>query len=422
MTAATIAEPQARSRVAAVAAASIGNALEWFDFVVYGFFALLISKLFFPAGDQVVSLLLTFGTFGVTFLLRPVGAIVLGAYADRHGRKAALILTIGLMMLGTAAIAVMPTYESIGVAAPLIIVIARMIQGFSAGGEFGSATAFLAEQDPQRRGFFASWQLASQGITTVLATSFGVALTTLLTPDQLASWGWRVPFVFGLLIGPIAYYIRRHVDEAPEFKSITPSEAPLRDAFLSDKSRMLIGLGVVVLGTVVTYTTLFMPTYAVRELHLPAAGSFMAGLLYGALQIVLIPMFGALSDRIGRLPVPTVCAIAILLAIYPLFGWLVSEPTLSVLLIVWGILGVLMAGYAGATPALMCDLFPTRTRTTGLSISYSFGVMIFGGFAPFIVQWLIKATGSALAPSFYVMLAAGISLIALAAARGAGFR
>lgn len=422
MTAATLTQPRAQSRVAAVVAASIGNALEWFDFAVYGFFALTISKLFFPASDQTLSLLLTFGTFGVTFFVRPFGAIVLGGYADRHGRKATLILTIGLMMLGTAIIAVTPTYASIGVLAPLAIVIARMIQGFSAGGEFGSATAFLAEQNPQRRGFFASWQLASQGLTTVLATGFGVVLSTLLAPGQLESWGWRTPFVFGLLIGPVAYYIRRHVDEAPEFKSIARSDAPLREAFLTDKSRMLISLGVVVVGTVTTYMTLFMPTYAVRELGLKPAGTFMAGLLYGVIQIVLIPMFGSLSDRIGRLPVPAACAIAILLGIYPLFGWLASEPTLQTLLIAWAILGVLIAGYHGSIPALMAELFPIRTRTTGLSISYSFGVMIFGGFAPFILQWLIELTGSKLAPSFYVMLAAGISLIALAAARGAGYR
>ncbi len=422
MTATTLSEPQARSRAAAVIAASIGNALEWFDFAVYGFFALTISKLFFPAGDQTLSLLLTFLTFGITFFVRPFGAVVLGAYADRHGRKATLILTIGLMMLGTAIIAVVPTYASIGVLAPLAIVIARMIQGFSAGGEFGSATAFLAEQNPQRRGFYASWQLASQGLTTVLATGFGVVLSTALSPGELESWGWRTPFVFGLLIGPIAYYIRRHVDEAPEFTTVARSDAPLRDALLTYKSRMLIALGVVVVGTVATYMTLFMPTYAVRELGLKPAGTFAAGLLYGALQIVLIPLFGALSDRIGRLPVPTLCAAVVLVAIYPLFGWLAAEPTLTTLLIAWAILGVLIAGYHGSTPALMAELFPIRTRTTGLSISYSFGVMIFGGLAPFILQWLIELTGSKLAPSFYVMFAAGISLIALAAARGAGFR
>ncbi len=403
-------------------AASIGNALEWFDFAVFGFFALTVSKLFFPASNETLSLLFTYATLGITFIVRPIGAIVIGAYADRHGRKAALILTIGLMMLGTAIVAVVPTYASIGVLAPLVIVAARMIQGFSAGGEFGSATAFLAEQNPQRRGFFASWQLASQGLTTVLATGFGVVLSNMLTPAQLESWGWRTPFVFGLLIGPVAYYIRRHVDEAPEFKAITRSEAPLREVFLSEKARMLIGLGVVALGTVTTYMTLFMPAYAVRQLGLDPAGSFAAGLLYGVIQIALIPIFGSLSDRIGRLPVPAVCAVAMLLVVYPMFAWLASAPTLQTLLWVWVIFGVLIAGYHGSIPALMSELFPTRTRTTGLSISYAFGVMFFGGFAPYILTWLIEVTGSKLAPSFYLMFAAGISIIALAGARGAGYR
>src|SRR3569833_1774608 len=187
----------------AVIAASIGNALEWFDLVVYGFFAVVIAKLFFPAGNDTVSLLLTLGTFGVSCFMRPLGAIVIGAYADRAGRMAVFSLSILLMMGGTLIIAILPTYRSIGIAAPVILVIARLMQGFSAGGEFGSATAFLAEHVPGRRGFFASWQVASQGLTTLLAAGFGVALTGNLTPDQMASWGWRVPFFFGLLIGPV---------------------------------------------------------------------------------------------------------------------------------------------------------------------------------------------------------------------------
>lgn len=189
----------------AVVAASIGNALEWFDLVVYGFFAVTISRLFFPAGNDAVSLLFTLGTFGVSFFMRPLGAIVLGAYADRAGRKAALTLSILLMMAGTLIIAVLPTYGAIGVAAPLILVAARLLQGFSAGGEFGSATAFLAEHVPDRRGFFASWQVASQGLTTLLAAGFGTVLNAQLTAAQMAAWGWRIPFFFGLLIGPVAY-------------------------------------------------------------------------------------------------------------------------------------------------------------------------------------------------------------------------
>lgn len=403
-----------------MAAASLGNALEWFDFVVYGFFAATIAKLFFPAQDEAVSLLLAFATFGVTFFVRPLGAIVLGAFADRNGRKAALTLAIVLMMAGTAIIAVAPTYSVIGPLAPMLIVIARLIQGFSAGGEFGSATAFLAEQNSERRGFFASWQFASQGLTTVLATAFGAALASALTPEQMDAWGWRVPFAFGLLIGPIAYYIRRHVDETPEFRSLAEKGTPLRETLLEGKKRLLISLGMVVLCTVAMYTILFMPTYATRQLGLPVAGSFMAIFLTGAIQLVLTPLFGSLSDRRGRLPILFGAAIAILLLIYPMFAWLAANPTLQTLLIIQAIIGVLIAGYLGPLPALMSEIFPARMRTTGLSISYSFGVAIFGGFAPFINAWLIESTGSKLAPSWYVMLAAAISLTALVGAQRLG--
>ncbi|MFN3348945.1 MFS transporter [Pseudorhodoplanes sp.] len=424
MTAATFSKPVAgeASRTRAVAAASIGNALEWFDFVIYGFFAATLAKLFFPTGNETVSLLLAFATFGVTFLMRPLGAIVIGNYADRHGRKAAFTLTIVLMMVGTAIIAVAPTYAAVGIFAPLLIVAARMIQGFSAGGEFGSATAFLAEQNPARRGFFASWQFASQGITTVLATGVGVTLTSTLTAAQMESWGWRLPFIFGLLIGPVAYYIRRHVDETMEFQRMQVSRSPLREALSDSKTRMLVSFGAVVLCTVAMYTVLFMPTYATRQLGLTASGGFLGGLLTGVIQVLLIPVFGALSDRTGRLPIAFVAAAIMLVLVYPLFSWLAADPTLQTLLIVQGIIGVLMAAYMGPLAAMMSELFPARMRTTGLSISYAFGVAIFGGFAPFINAWLIEMTGTKLAPAFYLMLAAFISLSALAAARRLGSR
>jgi MFS transporter, MHS family, proline/betaine transporter len=423
MTAATFAaSPSRPQRWRAVIAASIGNALEWFDFVVYGFFAVTMAKLFFPAGNETVSLLLALGTFGVTFFIRPFGAIILGSFADRYGRKAAFTLTIIIMMAGTAIIAVAPTYSSVGLLAPILIVVARMLQGFSAGGEFGSATAFLAEQNPQQRGFFASWQFASQGLTTILATAFGVTLASTLSTEQMDSWGWRVPFFFGLLIGPVAYYIRSHLDETIEFQATKVSEAPLREALSDGKKRLLIALGTVVLCTVAMYTMLFMPTYAVRQLGLAPTGGFLGTLLTGAIQVVLIPIVGALSDRHGRLPITFVSAAAILIAVYPLFNWLAATPTLSTLLMVQAVMGVLMAGYMGALPALMSELFPTRLRTTGLSISYSFGVAIFGGFAPFINAWLIEVTGSNLAPSFYLMLAAVISLVALLAVHRLGLK
>jgi MHS family proline/betaine transporter-like MFS transporter len=424
MTATTLAGTQVGEsrRWRAVVAASIGNALEWFDFIVYGFFAVTMAKLFFPTGNETISLLLALGTFGVTFFMRPLGAIILGSYADRYGRKSTFTLTITLMMVGTAIIVVAPTYSSIGLLAPFLIVVARMIQGFSAGGEFGSATAFLAEQNPERRGFYASWQFASQGLTTILATAFGATLASTLTVEQMDSWGWRIPFAFGLLIGPVAYYIRRHLEETMEFRTTPVSKAPLREALLDSKYRLLISFGVVVLCTVGMYTVLFMPTYATRQLGLPPVGGFLASLLTGVIQVMLIPIIGALSDRHGRLPIAFVSAATMLLAIYPMFAWLAAVPTLHTLLIVQAMMGILLAGYMGGLAALMSELFPTRMRTTGLSISYSFGVALFGGFAPFINAWLISASGNKLAPSFYLMVAAVISLAALFAARRLGMR
>ncbi|MGF6756387.1 MFS transporter [Paraburkholderia sp. GAS42] len=406
-----------------VVAASIGNALEWFDLVVYGFFAVVISKLFFPAGNDTVSLLLTLGTFGVSFFMRPLGAIVLGAYADRAGHKAALTLSILLMMVGTLIIAILPTYETIGIAAPLILVLARLMQGFSAGGEFGSATAFLAEHVPGQRGFFASWQIASQGLTTLLAALFGFVLTGKLSPEQMMSWGWRVPFTFGLLIGPVAWYIRTRLDETPEFLDAETTATPLRDTFASQKLRLLIAMGLVVLGTVSTYLVLFMPTYGVKQLGLSPSVSFAAILLVGVIQLAFAPVVGHVSDRQGRTGIMLASAVLLLVLIYPAFAYLVAHPTFETLIAIQIVFAFLMTGYFGALPGLLSELFPVQTRTTGMSLAYNVAVTIFGGFGPFIIAWLISATGTKTAPAFYMMFAAVISLIALIAARrNPGFR
>jgi MHS family proline/betaine transporter-like MFS transporter len=400
-----------------IAAASIGNALEWFDLVVYGFFAATISRLFFPNEDETVSLLITLGTFGVSFFMRPLGAFVLGVYADRVGRRATLTLAISLMMLGTFMIAVMPTYQTIGIWAPIGIVAARMIQGFSAGGEFGSATAFLAEHSKNRRGFFASWQVASQGITTLLAAGFGAGLNAWLTTEQLESWGWRVPFFFGLIIGPVAYYIRTKIDETPEFLSAKRTETPLADTFTLNRMSLVLAIGAVVLGTVATYLVLYMPTYAVKQLGIPASAAFAATLVTGLVQFIVSPMVGNWSDKHGRTGIMLTAATLFLILIYPMFVLLKASPSFATMMVVQFVLGVLLAGYFGALPALLTDLFPTQSRTTGMSISYSIAVTIFGGFAPFIIAGFISMTGNVLAPSFYVMIAAVISLVSLIAIR-----
>ena len=391
-------------------AASLGNALEWFDILAYGYFAVAISKLFFPTKDPTVSLLLALGTFGVSYLIRPLGAIVLGAYADRAGRKASMLVSILLMMVGTFLMAVMPTYGTIGVAAPIGVLIARLIQGFAVAGEFGSATTYLAEHRPERKGYLASWQWSGQGLGNLLPSIFGVILTTALTPDQLLAWGWRVPFVFGLLVGPVGFYIRRHLEETPEFRTSKKSQAPVKDVLARQTDRFFLALGTVVLSTSAQYLILYMPTYAIRQLHLPASIGFTATIVSGLILTVGAPIVGHWSDKVGRTRIMLATTILFLVSMYPLFVMLTSHVSVALLIVMVGWMGLLKTAYSGALPALMTEIFPTETRVTGVALSYNVGVPIFGGFAPFVVTWLIGATGSKLAPSYYLMFTALVSL------------
>lgn len=408
------------ARCGDIVAVSIGNALDWFEIVVYGYFASIIATLFFPTDAPGISLLLTFLTFGVTFVVRPLGAVVLGAYADRHGRKAAIQLSIVMMAAASAAIVLVPTYQSIGIFAPAVLVAARLLQGFAVGGEFGSATAFLAEKDEKRRGYFASWQFASQGVSAVLATAFGVAITGGLSSAQINAWGWRLPFLFGLLIAPVGYYIRQRVQESVEFKSTPPLQSVAVSIFRERRLRLLTATGLVVLGSVATYTIIFIPTYAARHLGLTASYSFAAAMLTAAIQVVIVPFVGMLSDRIGRFSISTGAAVITACLSYPLFVWLSYAPTFEKLLSVQIALVVLTAFYIGGLPALMAELFPVRMRATGLSISYSVAVAVFGGFAPVIDVWLIEATGNVIAPSYYLVVAAIVSLLSLLMAHRLG--
>ncbi|MEX3953698.1 MFS transporter [Paraburkholderia sp. EG287B] len=404
-----------------VFSSSIGNALEWFDFLVYGYFAPIIAKQFFPVHDEWLSTLLAVGTFGISFLMRPLGAIVLGVYGDRKGRKAALTLAIALMMAGTLAMAVMPPYASIGIAAPLLILLARLVQGFAVGGEFGSATAFMVEHSPAKRGYYASWQFASQGAAAILAASFGGVLAWWLPPEQLQAWGWRVPFFFGLVLGPVGWYIRSHLDETPEFvaNQQARSEADARATNEPGLGRqwvnLVLAVGIVAQSTVGVYILqLYMPMYAVKQLHMAAATSFGVVVLNGGLQFALSPVMGALSDRIGRIRIMLTTSILLAALTYPMFALLQRHPTLGWLLVLQGAAGIFKAAYSGPMPALMSEIFPVRVRSAGLSIAYSLGVTLFGGFAPTIAEVLIHATGDTLAPAYYVSLAAVISGVSLA--------
>jgi MFS transporter, MHS family, proline/betaine transporter len=396
-----------------IAAASIGNALEWFDLLVYGYLAVTISRLFFPSSDQTVSLLLAFGTFGASYLIRPLGALVLGAYADRAGRKAALSVSIFLMTIGTLLMAIVPTYASIGAFAPAGILIARLIQGFSVGGEFGGSTAFLVEHGSERKGFFASFQWAGQGLAAVLASLFGVGLTTILTPEQVGDWGWRLPYFFGLLIGPIGFYIRRHADETPEFLAAEPTRTPVRELVLGQWNRILLGIGIAIVSNSSNYLILYMPTYAVTQLNLPGSSGFIATLLGGVILAVGSPIIGHWSDMVGRTGIMLAAAALFLISAYPAFLIVTRYASLPILIAVVCWLSFVKTTYSGVLPSLMAEIFPSRTRCSGMALSYNISVPIFGGFAPLISTALIELTGNNLAPSFYLMATALASFCVL---------
>lgn len=406
----------------AVVAAVIGNALEWYDFTVFGFLTVVIAQLFFPAGSDYTSLLLTTATFGVAFVMRPIGAVVLGLYADRAGRKAALSLVIALMTLGILLLAIAPPYSAIGIGAPLMIVLGRLLQGFSAGGEFGSSTALLIEAAPfSKRGFYGSWQMASQAAALLLGALVGAAISHGLSPDALKSWGWRVPFLIGLIIGPIGFYIRRHLADSEAFLHAqkTARRATLGEVFKSHSRDVLCGLGSVIALTVTIYVLIsYLPTFAVKQLKLPYAQSFYAVIVGNLLLMVLSPVAGAWSDRIGRKGL-SLWSLGITLAIiYPLFAWLAAEPSVSKLIVVQALLSITLSGYYGPFGALIAELFPANVRSIGLSLAYNVAVMVFGGFGPLLVTWLIDTTGSPLAPTYYVMSGLALSIVAVACIPG----
>jgi MHS family proline/betaine transporter-like MFS transporter len=297
--------------------------------------------------------------------------------------------------------------------APIAVLIARLLQGFAVAGEFGSATAFLVEHSEDRKGFFASFQWFGQGLAAVLASFFGVVLFTWLTTEQLDSWGWRLPFFFGLLIGPIGLYIRKHVGETPEFREQGPAKAPVREMFAEHWDRLLMCIGIVILSTSSNYIILYMPTYAIKQLHLPQSLGFTATLLGGILLTFGAPFFGHLSDRVGRVRLMVIVSLLFAVSAYPAFVLLVANPSLAgiVAIVCW--LSLLKAAYSGTLPSLMAELFPISTRSTGIALSYNISVPIFGGFAPFIAAWLVAETGSPLAPSFYLIATSVLSLIVL---------
>ena len=399
-----------------IAAATIGAVLEWFDLLVYAMFAVVLARQFFPTNDPNVSVALSLGTFAIAWLVRPLGAVVIGGYADRAGRKPAQLLSVLLMLGGTLLTAVLPNYNSIGLAAPVLLLLARLLQGFSAGGEFGSATALLAEQDPARRGFYASFQWAASGLAVFLAATSAFLVNTLLTPEQVASWGWRLPYAFGLLIGPVAWYMRTRTEETPEFTRTVMAENPLAETLAHDIPKVLLGAGVVAAGAAGSYTINYMPTFAATQLNMGPSTSLIGTMAAGAVNIVLPPLFGHLSDVYGRFKVMFLFGGIGLVLIYPLFLWVLASPTLGTLVAIQALVAlVFYCGYYSTVPALLAELFPTRRRTTGVSIAYVLAQLVFGGVTPLVVTYLIAATGNRAVPGLYL---AGVTMLSLCCLAG----
>lgn len=402
-----------------IVATTIGNALEFFDFTVYGFLALTIGKLFFPTFNSYGQLLLTVASFGVGFIMRPLGGIVIGAYADRAGRKKAMTLTIFLMALGCLLIAAAPTYAQIGVAAPLLIVLARLIQGFSAGGEVGASTTLLVEHaTPQNRGYMASWQFASQGLGILLGAVVVGVLSFALTPQAMESWGWRVPFVLGLAIAPVGMYIRRHLEESLEIAPPPPAGTK-RESSISEVCRLhgrtvLNAILTMIGGTAAAYVVSFyMPTYAIRELGMAPPVALFGAALTGLLSFACAPLVGIWADKVGRKPLILWSRIALAVMIYPGFYWLNASPTPAVLFTVVGLLSITLVIQSVPGITMLPEMFPKHVRVSGMSLVYSVGVALFGGFSPFISTWLVNATGNKLAPAWYLLAMTLVSLIGL---------
>jgi MFS family permease len=375
-----------------VIASTLGNGFEWFDYGIFGTFAPIISKLFFPAGSELTSILLTFATFAVAFAMRPLSGVLFGLYADRLGRKRALTLMIIMMAIGTGMIGLLPTYAAIGIAAPLLMVAARLIQGISAGGEFANATAMLVEYAPQnRRGYYGSFQMVSQALGFTGGALLAYLATTYVSPGSLESWGWRLPFLVGILIGPFGYWLRTNIDETPEFQRFLqsmqkPANTPLVELFTRHRRELVAGFCIVVMGTVSYYVMLlYVPIYAVRQLGMPMSGSQLSSVLSTVLLVICCPIAGSLSDRIGRRQVAVPAAIIYAVVVWVAVHQLLAEPSLSRLIVAQMATSLVMAFIWGPTPVLLMELLPVGIRSTGVGLIYNVAVALFGGLAPFVI-------------------------------------
>ncbi|OLL70162.1 L-Proline/Glycine betaine transporter ProP [Pseudonocardia sp. Ae263_Ps1] len=401
----------------AIVAATAGNFVEWYDFSVFACFALVIAPLFFPAADPVASLLSTFAVFGIAFVFRPVGALVFGQLGDRIGRRATMAIVVLLMSGATAAIGLLPTYSQIGVAAPVLLVIARALQGLSAGGEYANATAYLVENSlPGRRGVTGSWSYFGIGLALLVGALLGMSMSIGLSPSELESWGWRIAFLLGVPLGAIGVYLRSKIEDSPEFLALQGEElleeTPLRASLRTQTRNLALTIGLVIVGTAQIYLVLlYMPTYLSTQAGFPLQDALLINALGLIVFTFAVPFAGWWSDLTGRRPVMIVAAAAALVVAYPGFMLIDSDPFAAV---ATGqtVLALSTAIWAGVAPAALAELFPARLRVSSLSIGYGFAVSVFGGFSPFVVTYLSSLSDTVPAPVLYLSISAVVSLVA----------
>ena len=404
------------SKLGTVLRVTSGNFMEMFDFFLFGFYATYISKAFFPAGDEFASLMLTFMTFGAGFLMRPLGAIFLGAYVDRVGRRQGLIVTLALMALGTVLIACVPGFATIGYLAPALVLIGRLLQGFSAGVELGGVSVYLAEMaTPGRKGFYVSWQSASQQVAIIVAAALGYALNKTLSPAEIGDWGWRIPFFIGCMIVPVLFVIRRSLQETEEFmkRKHRPDAREIFRSMLANWGLVVCGMLLVAMTTVSFYLiTVYTPTFGKSVLKLSTTDSLIVTLCIGVSNFFWLPVMGTLSDKIGRKPLLLTFTILTILTAYPVMLWLTGSPSFERMLIAELWLSFLYASYNGAMVVALTEIMPVEVRTAGFSLAYSLATAIFGGFTPAIATTLIELTHDKAAPGLWMSFAAVCGLTA----------
>ncbi len=392
-----------------------GNFLEMFDFFLFGIYASHIAKAFFPNDSEFVSLMSTFLSFAAGFAMRPIGALVLGAYIDRIGRRKGLIVTLGIMAWGTILIAFTPSYATIGLAAPILVVIGRLLQGFSAGVELGGVSVYLSEMaTPGHKGFYVAWQSASQQVAIIVAALIGFAINKLMAPADLAGWGWRIPFVIGCLIVPLLFVLRRNLQETEEFLARVhhPSFSEMARTLAANWTLVVGGVGLVVMTTVSFYLiTVYTPSFGKNVLKLAEADSLLVTIAVGASNFFWLPVSGALSDRIGRRPILVATTVLALLTVYPALSWLVRDPTFGKMMLVELWLSLLYAWYNGAMVVALTEAIPASVRTSGFSLAYSLATTL-GGSSLAISTWLIRQTGDNASPGFWMSFAALCGLAA----------